>query len=263
MRKYNVIFNVLILILSTVSLSAQNLADLPNLREIKGKKLLEKIVPKQNPKDGLWGYVNQEDKFSVKPIFTDACQYEGKVARISLAHKWGAINEKGLFQILPIYEALEPFSEDSLAVFKINGKYGIINAKGGTVLKPVYDSFEYTDYGYVVEKDGLFGTVDKLGKPILEPQFEKIELLDKQKGISHIRKGGKWGVMSDGRDVLTIKWDAPITFLQSGTGNHPDLYLAKQNGSLGVVSLYGDYVVQPIYDNIARRLYCSGYRTHT
>lgn len=250
MRKYNVIFNVLILILSTVSLSAQNLADLPNMREIKGKKLLEKIVPKQNPKDGLWGYVNQEDKFSVKPIFTDACQYEGKVARISLAHKWGAINEKGLFQILPIYEALEPFSEDSLAVFKINGKYGIINAKGGTVLKPVYDSFEYTDYGYVVEKDGLFGTVDKLGKPLLEPQFEKIELLDKQKGISHIRKGGKWGVMSDGRDVLTIKWDAPITFLQSGTGNHPDLYLAKQNGSLGVVSLYGDYVVQPIYDNI-------------
>ena len=155
MRKYNVIFNVLILILSTVSLSAQNLADLPNMREIKGKKLLEKIVPKQNPKDGLWGYVNQEDKFSVRPIFTDACQYEGKVARISLAHKWGAINEKGLFQILPIYEALEPFSEDSLAVFKINGKYGIINAKGGTVLKPVYDSFEYTDYGYVVEKDGL------------------------------------------------------------------------------------------------------------
>lgn len=250
MRKYRILSILTLLFLGALQAFAQDWESLPVLREIKGKKLLEKLEPKKKVKDNLWGYVNHEDKFTIKPIFTDACPYEGKVARISLEGKWGAINEKGLFQIFPMYQSIDKFSADSLAVCSWNGKYGLIDTKGLRVVPIVYSSFEYASFGYIVCIDGLYGTIDHKGKILLEPQFDQVEVLNEGKGIFHIKKNGKWGLIREGKEVLTLKWDEPLKFMRSGSDNQPDLYFARQNGKLGVVSLYGDYVVPPIYDNM-------------
>ena len=251
MRNFKFIIIALSCILGVMNMHAQDWDALPNLKEIKGKKLLEKIEPMKNEKDGRWGYANNEGKFTIKPIFKEACPYEGKIARVCLNNAWGALNEKGLFCIYPMYQKLERFSSsDSLAVCSYGGKYGLLNTRGAKVLDLIYDSLEYADYGYIARKDGLLGTIDHAGKPLLEPQFEKIEILDRDKGISHVRKDGKWGLLRDGKEILAIKWDDRLTFLRNGSENQPDLYLAVQNGKTGVVSLYGDYVVPPVYDKI-------------
>ena len=250
MMKYKLLFILTSLFLSGLTLSAQDWEELPSMREIKGKKLLEKIEPKQNGKNEFWGYVDPEGKFVIKPIFTQACPYEGKIARISLQGKWGALNEKGLFQIFPMYQSLDSFSADSLAVCSRSAKFGIVNSRGREIVFPKYDSVEYTYFGYIMCSNGLYGTIDHKGQILLKPQFEKIVELDPENGISHIKKDGKWGLLRDGKEILAIKWDEPVEFLRSGGDKQPDLYSARQNGRLGVVSLYGDYVVPPVYDDI-------------
>ena len=250
MRRIRLLLSFLSLSLCAQYICAQNWEDLPNLKEIKGKKLLEKIEPKKNEKDGRWGYVNPEGKYTIKPIFTDACPYEGNVARVRLDSLWGVISNKGLFQVYPMFKSLERFSSDSLAVCSVGKKYGLIDVEGKVIVEIVYDSFEYADYGYIVAKDGLLGTYDHTGNVLLQPQFEHIELLDRANGVSQVKKDGKWGLVKDGKELLVLKWDKPLEFLRSGSGNAPDLYLACQNGAKGVVSLYGDYVVPPVYDKI-------------
>ena len=101
----------LILFLSFSNASAQSYTDIPDLKEIKGKKLLEKLEPKQHEKSGLWGYINEEGKFLVKPVFKAALPYEGKVARVSWGGRWGAINDKGLYQINLFYDTLDKKSK--------------------------------------------------------------------------------------------------------------------------------------------------------
>lgn len=222
---------------------------LPKLKEIKGKKLLEEITPQKDEKKGLWGYINPEGKYTIKPEFTGACPYEGHIARVSVLDQWGTIKANGLFGIWPQYEELEHFSaSDSLAVAKFKGKYGLISSRGDIVLPFGYESYDYADYGYVMTKDGLHGTVSPQGKVILEPQFEEITMLDREKGLEHVRKNGKWGLLRDGKEILTIRWDEPITFLRKGGENQPDLYIARQNGKIGVVTIYGQYIVPAVYD---------------
>lgn len=230
---------------------AQEVIDLPKVKELKGKKLLEKIVPKKDSKSGLWGYVNEDGKFYIKPGFSDACSFEGNLARISVSGKWGAINDKGLFQIYPQYESLDIFSSDSLARVQLDGKYGLINNNGVKVVPLTYESIDYAGYGYLVRKDGLYGTMDSQGNIILEPQFDEVRDLDKSKGLEHICKDGKWGLLKDGENVINLGWDQPCTLMRNGMDGLPDLYLVVMNGHKGVVAGNGKYVVPVVYDEIA------------
>ena len=166
MNRYIVSCISLILFLSVFSASAQDFADRPDLKEIKGKKLLEKLEPKQHEKSGKWGYANEEGKFVIKPEFDAALPYEGKLARVSWGGKWGAINNKGLYQIHLFYDAIEAFSSDSLAICSRFNNYTLVNAYGRHV-GGFWKSIDYADYGYVVStEEGLLGTLSHQGAPI-------------------------------------------------------------------------------------------------
>ncbi len=250
MRIFSILLiSILVLAGGLVDISAQTLEEFPVLREIKGKKLLEKIEPQKHGKHDLWGYANSEGKFVIKPVFTDACPYEGNLARISIDHKWGIISNLGLYQVLPRYDRLERFSSDSLAVAEISGKCGLVNHKGKVILRFDYDDIQYADYGYIVRKNNLYGTVDHKGKVLLKPSFDEIEMLDKAKCVEHVRKGKMWGLLHNGSEILGIKWDTKLKFLQSGADGRPDLYLARQKRKTGVTTVMGQYVVPSVYDS--------------
>lgn len=234
----------------SVHMYAQDPEDMPKLKEIKGKKLLETVTPLQH-KNGLWGYANAEGKFAIKPVFTSVCPYEGKVARVEFEGKWGVISNIGLYVVTPTYSRIDEFSSDSLAVASWQEKYGLINAKGERVQKMEYDSLLYADYGYISKVGDLYGTIDRQGASILEPQFQAVVMLDRHRGLEQICQNGKWGILKDGREIMNLKFDDKIRFLQSGPAGQPDLYLARQNGKLGVVTSYGQHVVPCVYDDIS------------
>ena len=60
-------FRVLLLCLCYSSLA---FAQLPKLKELKGKDLYGDIFPAE--KKGKWGYINEKGKFIIKPIFEEA-----------------------------------------------------------------------------------------------------------------------------------------------------------------------------------------------
>ena len=241
---------VLLLVFQTfVGLKAQVPEDLPNLREIKGKKLLEKITPLQH-KNGLWGYVDSEGKFIIRPVFTDACDYEENLARVSVQGRWGTIGKNGLFVVYPKYDSIDQYSADSLAVVNLRGKYGIIDAKGRRIQNFRYNEVDYADYGYRVKFDGKYGTIDNRGGIILEPCFEVMEPLDRRRGLEQVYMDGKWGVLKDGKDLLTLAFDDKISFLQTGLSGQPDLYIAFQGDKVGIVTSYGHFIAPCIYDEI-------------
>lgn len=245
-----IIVMALMTLCASVHINAQDLEDLPKMKEIKGKKLLEEMTPLQH-KNGLWGYANAEKKFTIRPVFTSACPYEGNVARIEFEGKWGTISNIGLYIVTPMYESIAEYSSDSLAIAGWKGKFGLINAKGERIQKMEYDTLLYADYGYISKVGEEYGTIDKQGATILAPQFHEVVMLDRQRGLEQIRKGRKWGILKGGREIMNLKFDDKIRFLQSGPAGQPDLYLARQNGKLGVVTSYGQHVVPCVYDDIS------------
>lgn len=230
---------------------AQSTNDLPKLSEIKGKKLLEKITPLKH-KRGMWGYANNEAKFIIKPVFNEACPFEGKVARVKIADKWGTIGSNGLFIVEPLYyERIDPYSSDSLSIAVSAGKFGLINAKGARVQKIMYELIDYADYGYRAKIDGKYCTIDSKGEIILDPRFDQMEMLDRRRGLEQVYMKGKWGVLKDGKDLLTLAFDEKITYLQEGLEGQPDIYIATQKGKKGLVTSYGQFVAPCIYDEIS------------
>jgi len=253
MRKVsNIIWVLIAFILAFQQSAAQNLENLPNLKELRGKALEEEIAPMQNKK-GMWGYANAEGKFIIRPLFHDALPFEGSVARIKFNGKWGTISDKAQYIVIPvIFDNIDPYSADSLAVVVRNNKHGIINAKGHILQSIVYDGIEYMDYGYRSLKDGKYGTISKDGNTIFENQFDEMSILDRNCGVELICKDGKWGLLKEGRDILTLQWDSPLLPLQKGVEGIPDLYIASQNGKYGVVNVYGKFVTPCVYDEIAK-----------
>ena len=240
-----------ILFLTALSSSyAQSSRELPVLKEIKGKKLQETIKPAQHEKTKLWGYVNAEGKYVIRPVFDNVFPYEGNFARICFDGKWGVIDERAMYKMNPIMDRLEHFSPDSIAIAEYNKRVGLVKPSGTVVLTFTYDAMDYAPYGYHMTKNSLVGTVDHKGDILLEPQFDEIVMLDESRRVEHIRVKDKWGLLHNGVNILDIKWDDKLTFLQSGKDGQPDLYLAKRNGKFGIVTLYGQDVVPCIYDSI-------------
>ena len=142
----NICSILFILALSIQGIAAQSL-DVPKMKELKGKKLEIELTPMQNKK-GMWGYVDVEGKFVIKPVFTEACPYEGNVARVKVDNMWGVIGDNGLYTVNPVYSEIQRFSQDSIAIAVRNGLYySLIDTKGIYVNNNIYGSITNADYG--------------------------------------------------------------------------------------------------------------------
>ena len=252
MKRYNILVSLVVSISFSFQLGAQTVEELPKLRELKGKDLEVEITPLQHKK-GLWGYGDAEGKFVIRAVFDEVRPYEGKVARICYNGKWGLINEKAQYVMQPLFcDSISVFSEDSLAIIRIGGKWGLINNRSAGGQKTQYDGITYADYGYYSFKDGKYGTINHKGKTILEPQFDTIVALDRDRKMEMIRQGKSWGLLQEGSTVLSLRIDEPLELLQKGRDGHPDLYLAVKDGKMGVVTLGGDFVAPCVYDEITK-----------
>lgn len=238
-----------VLILTIQSIVAQGF-DVPKMKELKGKKLEMELTPMQNKK-GLWGYVDVEGKFVIKPVFTEACPYEGNVARVKVDNLWGVIGDNGLYNVNPTYSEIQRFSQDSIAIAVRNGLYySLIDTRGMYVNNNIYGSIENADYGYVVMSDDKYGTLDVKGQVLQSPQFDKIVDMERRRGNYGFLKDGKWGVLHNGSEILAHKWDCCPTLLREGDDHSPSFFIATLDGKIGVIASDGRYITPSMYDDI-------------
>ncbi|MGE5675872.1 MAG: WG repeat-containing protein, partial [Mycobacterium leprae] len=119
--------------------------------------------------------------------------------------RWGYINASGQFEILPQWDAAEPFGSDGLAVVTLGKLKGLINAAGKIVTAPAYSSIDEPKSGLriadtigsgstvlgptgavlshgasafseglgITFRNGLYGYVRPDGAVVVEPQYRQ------------------------------------------------------------------------------------------
>lgn len=166
-----------------------------------------KLEPKKGD-NNLWGYVDEEGKWVIKPKFSDAEDFSEGFAAVLLDGKWGYIKSDGKWLVKPrFYDAgsfkygiavvedddfyvidktgkiaLAPGEKLSL-VKGTNGKYGLgviyddseTESRIRWVIKPQFDEGFEWDSNIVVREDvGLWGIIDcELG--VWEGHYDFIE----------------------------------------------------------------------------------------
>ena len=179
-------------------------------------------------RNGNWGFINEEGKEVVKPIYDNAHCFSEGLARVEINDKWGFINKDGEEVIKPIYDLVGNFSE-GLARVKKNDKCGLINKKGEEVVKPIYDYIYDFEEGLAsVEINDKWGFINKDGEEVIKPIYD--DVCDFQYGLARVQKIGKYGLVNkEGKEVVKpiyndIVYDEKIA-------------IVKKNNSLYIVDL--------------------------
>ncbi len=106
--------------------------------------------------------------YKLSGIITDVNTENGYI-RVRVGNEYKYYNFK--FEEKQNYEILVG---KTLYLSKKDGKYGYIDKNKNVVVDYIYDDAkEQNSYGYsAVKKDNLWGVIDKMGKLIVEPQYE-------------------------------------------------------------------------------------------
>ena len=145
--------------------------------------------------------------------------------------KWGVRTYLGQDVVLPTYEDVQPWTEHSVRV-KDKDRWGVIGLPDGNIVIPIcYDSIGKLEDGRAkVTRVGVTNIVDAVGNVQVE---KSIKL---QNGFIKSKKGNKWGIEKDGREVIPHKYDEIGAFRRR--------FIGVINSSIVKLNAYYDYPVR-------------------
>lgn len=179
---------------------------------------------------------------------------------------------------------------DTIGQRTIKKQYGFTSKDGKVIIEPQYDYFSdfrngiaFIGIGKIIKGDsyekfeGKLGIIDSTGKVLFSPQFNDIELYDRNVGV--FRRNTKYGFFkTDGtfltdsifedadlfyHDLASVKMKGKYGFIDT-TGqiaipckfdfandfqNHK-IAVVEMNGRYGIIDSKGNYVLQPTYEKI-------------
>lgn len=128
--------------------------------------------------DGKYGYIDEEHKVVIEPVFDSAFAFNDGLARVRLGEKWGFINKTGEIEIEPLFDSASLFN-GGLSLVSLNEKYGFINKAGEVVIAPEYDKANQFKSGpgslARVSVNGKYGFINKTGESITPIHFDWAE----------------------------------------------------------------------------------------
>jgi hypothetical protein len=132
--------------------------------------------------DKGWGFIDKTGKEVIKPQFEGAGIFSEGLAGVQVKDKWGFIDKAGHVVIKPQYSFINSFSEGGAVVVKGNDVM-LINRAGQTIFSRSMDDLQLDVYEGARFSEGLIaaydpvrtktGFVDKTGKFVIEPKFDK------------------------------------------------------------------------------------------
>jgi hypothetical protein len=124
--------------------------------------------------------------------------------------------------------------------------YGYLDERGKVQIQPEWENIipkhlcKTTTEAYIItQQNAHLGLLDKLGKTILKPEFDKIELL--LYGLIRVSKNANQGIYSStGKEILPIRYDGIEILNQS-------LLKIKKNRRWGIATHNGLTAIEPRY----------------
>lgn len=180
-----------------------------------------------------WGMADSTGKLVVNPQYDDFEAFVKGYAPISLNKKQGLIDSTGRVVVEPKYDKITAF-QGKVAFVKNDNKWGVIDRNGTELIAPTFTvdyhlnlkkDFEqlkasyYPQFykGYAIVYNGRkLGLVDSLGKLIVEPKYDKIDIVEDKSSnlVAFVSKREKWGVIDGtGKEVVKLQYAniAPFT----------------------------------------------------
>ena len=133
-----------------------------------------------------YGYIDKTGAYVIKPQFDEAYDFEDGVAVVKLKDKYALIDMQGKYIVNPIYDNMGEKVSSGLVYFADkNGKVGYLNTSGEEIVPAQFDysysnsdlgwAEDFYDDGYTIIRMGdVCGVIDKTGKYIINPQFDRL-----------------------------------------------------------------------------------------
>jgi WG containing repeat len=130
-----------------------------------------------------------------------------------------------------------------------NEAYGYLDEKGQKHLKPDLENIlpqhlcsTIQDKFILIPKNARLGLYDKLGKQILAPEYDAIEI--GEFGLLKVSKNANQGIYhQNGKEIIPIRYDAVEILNQS-------FLKIKKNRRWGIATHYGQVILEPRYSEI-------------
>lgn len=117
---------------------------------------------------------------------------------------FGMYNKKGEKILAMKYEQIIPRADGIIEVVR-KQKSGLVNVEGKWIIKPIYFNIKgYFDNSFITfydEKKDAFGAMDKCGKLLLQCEYDKIEV-DEKNGLIYMRKDALYGLCKHNQGVI-------------------------------------------------------------
>ncbi|MDX1939285.1 MAG: WG repeat-containing protein [Saprospiraceae bacterium] len=128
---------------------------------------------------GKWGFINQQGKVIIKPIFENVGEFSNGLAPARLKGSYGYIDQKGSYQIKPVFDHGANFME-GLAFVNMNGKKFLIDTTGTILFQHNYQDIICADEPCTMKRfiattqRGDQGIIDFRGKIILDTIYRQV-----------------------------------------------------------------------------------------
>jgi hypothetical protein len=142
------------------------------------------------------GYINNEGKVVIEPIFNEGTRFYGGLAAVSLKGRWGIINASGNFVVQPKLWSWCRFDGGLAGLANRSGKWGIIDREGNSIIQPKYDYVGPFRNDRALFRMGelsnaRFGYVDRKGDEVIPAVFH--DACGFSEGLAAAKVGNLWG----------------------------------------------------------------------
>jgi hypothetical protein len=210
------------------------------------------------------GYLNQEGKVVVQPIYTDAMDFKNGLAGVRLDGKWGFIDQLGNLVVPYQFYYVGDFFNDGYAnavkgESKSEKEYGFLDITGKYIKFQEGIKFRRGEFindiavvQTTTEGQERYGFMNRNGESIIKDDFIDITPFNIY-GFSSVfmtdtskYRPEKYGLIDkDGNFIYSFKFKYPLNFI-----NGMALFSQEVNGQkkYGYLNSKGDMIVSAIYD---------------
>lgn len=208
----------------------EDIRNLPSHRDVdKNGKLIVKLRSDFNSR----GYVDRNGKLAIKPQFSIANDFSEGLAWVEIATtpnitagwKSGYIDKTGAF-VIPTdvgddfqgHSGFDGNFRGGLApvLKQPQGKWGYINKSGKFVIEPRFEkAFDFSEGLARVVINGHTGFIDRAGRLAVQPEYDFVDWPRRNfsDGMAAVSKHGKWGYVDNtGKEVIKPEFDESSDF---------------------------------------------------
>ena len=182
-----------------------------------GGPAMERSTLHPMEQDGLWGYVNDDGRFMIKPRYLIAMDFtQGGIAAVVDEQGWVYINRQGEHLIRPfIFDNGPDYFHEGLARFIKNSMMGFFDIHGQVVIEPGYDfaspfseglavvcmgcRVRQLDEHFTVE-GGRYGFIDRKGSLVIPVIYDFADIFSD--GRARVQLNNKWFYINKSGDVI-------------------------------------------------------------